>query len=179
LVYSWKYGILPNPCTTTATGEVDNLETLTLQLPEGFCFSSGYPIMSKFLPRVYLSNANGDMLEEAGYYGSVLNSDSWKGSDRIIYTDLTFTPENNEYYLIRFLPGILFLKDTDETMTSAEASLEMNFLYHYVRKSSAVTSPEGDALLDVHSIDGVRRKVERLDQLPRGLWIVNGKKIIL
>lgn len=179
MVYIWKYGILPNPFTTPSTGDVDSLDTLTLQLPDGFSFSAGYPLMSKFLPYVYLSNSAGEMIEYVGKYNSVQNSGTWKGSNLIIYTDLSFAPEKGRYYLVRFLPGILFMKDDEETMTAAEASLEMTFLYHYIGMNTSVETIGEETAPVIYSIDGVRHEADDLDRLPHGLWIVNGKKIVL
>ncbi|MDE5774108.1 MAG: hypothetical protein K2H86_06600 [Muribaculaceae bacterium] len=186
----WKLGVLSNPYAVPEPGDVSDLGIFTLQLPEGCYFSGGYPMMAKFMPSVYLSNENGDLVELAGKYQTLANKETWKGSDRVIYTDLSFTPEYGQYYAVWFMPYMLSIMDADGKMAAAEQNVEMTFLYHYCDPDdhgdvTGISTPRDtdtsayNESPTVYSIDGVRHHLQNISDLSKGLWIVNGKKIVI
>lgn len=186
----WKLGNLSNPYAVPEPGNVSDLSIFTLEISDGCYFSGGYPMMAKFMPSVYLSNENGDLLELAGRYQTLANIDTWKGSNQVIYTNLSFTPQYGQYYVVWVMPYLLSVMDTDGKMTAGEQNIEMTFLYHYCDPddngdSSGVTAPEDaeistyDTAPTVYSTDGIKHHVQNISELSNGLWIVNGKKIVI
>lgn len=179
--FIWELGILPNPTVKPAAGDVEDLSTFSICMPEGFLFVAGYPLMDRFMPTVYRSDAMGEKLEYAGRYTQLLNATTWKNSNEVTYGEPNFEPEEGEYYLVSILPGILYLQD-EEAKSEAKPILAFSVLYRYTGngESTGIENMGAEGVeLAIYNIAGQRLRVKSVSELAKGIYIVNGRKMIV
>ncbi len=195
LNYKWKYGILPNISADPTPGIVSDLSTFSLVLPEGYVFASGYPAVAKFNPKVYRSDAAGTKMGMAGTYTKLENKDTWKNSNKVVYSNPSFTPENGQYYLVEIQESYLNIQDEMRTV-NAEPNLAMSFLYQYFKLNDVggvaftLTPADGESVsldkfqeivisVSASDCDGITPNLDLIEEEGVNATLTNGETVIV
>lgn len=190
--YSFYYdGEGMNPILSITKGKVDEMSVLTIELPEGYEFSGGYAF-SMYYPCIYGATSDGvrDYNEKYAYY-KLLNGPI-AGKTKLEYGELTtftypattFEPVTDKNYCLYVPTSSLKIKNNATGLVFQNLPIEVPFTY--VEENDVPTSvieniTVNDEVVNVYTITGVRVVVngttDDFDNLPAGLYIVNGKKV--
>lgn len=193
--YKWKYGILPNISAEPAPGIVKDLSTFSLVLPEGYVFAGGYPAVAIFNPKVYSSDAAGTKLSMVGTYTTLENKETWENSNKVVYSNPSFTPENGQYYLVEVQESYLNIQDEERTV-DAERNLAMSFLYQYFKVNEVdgiaftLTPEDGETIsldkfqqvvisVSASDCDGLSPNLDLIEEEGVNATLVNGDKVVV
>lgn len=189
--YVWYISDSVNPTVTPGAGDVSDIYEVTVSVPEGYEFNGGYILAQ--LPRIYRRNAFGEMTGAALAVYNVPEGttlDSFKGVRSFtfvkpmnVYPKSDFKPEEGADYMFVIPTSSLRVKNLESG--KERLTLEICVPWHYTSNNSSVSVPVADEseTVTVYTPTGIRICSEEprsiLNSLPQGLYIINGRKIVL
>lgn len=139
---NWYLSDLANISLTPAPGNVSDLSTITLSLPEGYSFSANYftkNFLPKFAPRIYLADLDNQPTGSALAYYTLpedVSNTSLNGKREITMVNPLDTrsrqpwkPENGKKYVIQIVKSSLTIRN--EATGNKESCLAANYLYTF------------------------------------------------
>lgn len=194
---TWFYSDAANLSISPAQGVVDDLSTISLSVPEGFSFTNSYffpQMMLQFGPRVYLADESNQPVGNALAYYNLADGYSVStiaGTREVKFANPTtatvlrspWVPVDGTRYVIQVQKSSITVRN--DATGSADPCPKTNFLFDF--KSNDVNSGidviDTESTFTVCSSDGIvilkDASAAELDALPKGLYIVNGRKRIL
>ncbi|MDE6670502.1 MAG: hypothetical protein K2K26_12600 [Muribaculaceae bacterium] len=183
IVATYYISAVPKPAIDPEEGTVKGFDKFTLTMPEGY---SMFFADTMSISYIYPVLPDGSLSPSYEYRVRVAEYDSEAGTVQLVVlnsdnmpTETLLSPANGEYAL-RLANSLVSGTYNDEFVGTAP------FIYYYTVNN--ITGIENIGLtenetLDVYTITGVRvghnLNRESLKTLPTGLYIVNGKKIMV
>lgn len=183
IVATYYISSVPKPAIDPEEGTVKGFDKFTLTMPEGY---SMFFADTMSISYIYAVLPDGSLSPSYEYRVRVAEYDSEAGTVQLVVlnsdsmpTETLLSPANGEYAL-RLASSLVSGTYNDEFVGTAP------FTYYYTVNNNTgienISNTENE-LLDVYTLTGIRvgRNLDResLKTLPAGLYIVNGKKIML
>ncbi len=183
IVATYYITSMPKPAIDPEEGTVKGFDTFTLTMPEGFTMFFANDMSTSY---IYPVLPDGSLSPSYEYRVRVAEYDSEAGIVQLVVlnsenmpTETLLSPANGEYAL-RLDSSLVSGTYNDEFLSTVP------YTYYYTVYNMTgidnVTLPENEAL-EVYTLTGIQvsRNLDRegLKTLPNGLYIVNGKKIMV
>ncbi|MDE5877265.1 MAG: hypothetical protein K2H47_07205 [Muribaculaceae bacterium] len=183
IVATYYISSVPKPAIDPEEGTVEGFDKFTLTMPEGYLMFFADTMSISY---IYPVLPDGSLSPSYEYRVRVAEYDSEAGTVQLVVlnsdgmpTETLLSPANGEYAL-RLGSSLVSGTYNDEFVNLAP------FIYYYTVNNLTGIEKIGlteNETLDVYTITGVRvgRNLDResLKTLPAGLYIVNGKKVML
>lgn len=183
IVATYYISPIEKPAITPEEGTVEGFENFTLTMPADYSMMMADTMALSY---IYAVNPDGSLSPSYEYRVRVTEYDADNGTVQLtvlnsdsVATDTLLSPANGEYAL-RLANALV--SGFYEEMFVSTAPFEYYYTVNNLTGVETVNLPENE-LLDVYTITGIRvnRNLQREDlkNLPTGLYIVNGKKIMV
>ncbi|MDE6329646.1 MAG: hypothetical protein K2L83_02920 [Muribaculaceae bacterium] len=198
----WYISDFPNIAVSPAPGDVDDLSSFTISLPDGFSVASSYfAIPAQFGPRIFLADAWGEPVgNNLAFYklAAGVSATDIKGGQTMEFEGpivrgtgvLKWEPVHGTTYVVTVLKSSFTI--LQNSSGSTEFVPKTNFVYRYMDPNidpdnsgdiTGVSTLADDDSFTVVTVDGrvvaVGATQEEVRALTPGLYIVNGKKLMV
>lgn len=183
IVATYYISAIPKPAIDPAEGTVEGFDNFTITMPEGYSMLFADTMSINF---IYPVMPDGSLSPSYEYRVRVAEYDSEAGTVQLVVlnsegmpTETLLSPANGEYAL-KLADSMVSGFYNEEFVNTAP------FIYYYTVNNTTGIENIGlteNEMLDVYTVTGIRvgRNLDResLKALPAGLYIVNGKKILV